>query len=34
MEIPVEPAVTSVVVYPDRARVTVTGRAELIEGMH
>lgn len=34
MEIPVEPAVTSVVVYPDRARVTVTGRAELTEGMH
>ena len=34
MEIPVETTVTSVVVYPDRARVTCVGRAELAEGTH
>lgn len=34
MEIPVETTVNSVVVYPDRARVTCTGRAELAEGSH
>lgn len=34
MEIPVETAVTNVVVYPDRARVTSRGRCELTEGHH
>lgn len=34
MEIPVETTVTTVVVYPDRARVTSRGRCELIEGLH
>lgn len=34
MEIPVETTVTSVIVYPDRARVTCRGRSELSEGVH
>lgn len=34
MKIPVETTVTSVVVYPDRARVTCVGRADLTEGLH
>ena len=34
MEIPVETTVTSVVVYPDRARVTSRGRCDLPEGLH
>ncbi len=34
MDIPVETTVTSVVVYPDRARVTARGRSELTEGTH
>jgi uncharacterized protein (TIGR02231 family) len=34
MEIPVEVTVTSVVVYPDRARVTVRGHTALDEGAH
>ena len=34
MEIQVETTITTVVVYPDRARVTCHGRAELAEGLH
>jgi len=34
MEIPVETTLTAVVVYPDRARVTCRGRAELAAGLH
>jgi len=34
MEIPVETSITTVVVYPDRARVTCRGRSELTEGLH
>jgi uncharacterized protein (TIGR02231 family) len=34
MEFPVETTVATVVVYPDRARVTARGRCELTEGVH
>jgi uncharacterized protein (TIGR02231 family) len=34
MEIPVETTITTVVVYPDRARVTCRGQAELTAGLH
>lgn len=34
MDIQVEPAVTAVTVYPDRARVTARGRCELPVGLH
>ncbi len=34
MEIPVETTITTVVVYPDRARVTCRGQAELPAGLH
>ena len=34
MEIPVETRINTVVVYPDRARVTCRGRCELTEGLH
>ena len=34
MEIPVETTITTVVVYPDRARVTCRGQAELSAGLH
>lgn len=34
MEYPVETTVATVVVYPDRARVTTRGRCELAEGLH
>ena len=34
MEIPINTVVSSVVVYPDRARVTSAGRAEVTTGLH
>lgn len=34
MDFPIETAVTSVIVYPDRARVISRGRVELTEGTH
>ena len=34
MEISVETTITTVVVYPDRARVTCRGQAELTAGLH
>ena len=34
MEIVVETAVSEVVVYPDRARITSRGRCQLDEGLH
>ena len=34
MEIPIETTITTVTVYPDRARVTCRGRAEVAPGQH